>query len=1339
MGFGAQGSLYRSLVPEGSTPAAKGIDAGWLASLRLREAAEPEATQDRNELRYIGMPVGGIGCGALYLGGDGRLWLWDIMYAAGSGIRPRSRTLNGTSHNCASGCNYFAPIDAFNPSPPADETPRPFEQGFALRTVQDGDERIHLLDRTGFASIAFRGNYPMATVAYADPTCPLEVELTAYSPFIPLHPSDSALPSTILEYRLRNASPSAVDATLLGWLENPVFRLNGVPAGAARINALRTGDGFGFLECSAGAVDIMFEDFEKTGYAGWTVEGTAFGSGPVLVADIPPYQGDIDGQGERVANSHASAPGTTPEERDAQTGRLTSDPFMVSRAFIHFLLGGGHHPGTTEMRLIDADTSEVLRAETGDDSYQMTWRSWSVADLLGRQVRIVIDDQETGTWGNIGVDQIVFSDLATPPVYILFEDFEQADYAGWSVEGVAFGSGPIRIADIPSYQGNVNGVGERVVNSHASAPGTGVNGVGSKDGQIGRLTSDPFTIEQPYILFLLGGGNHPGFTEMRLVDAASAEVLRSTTGNNNNAMTWRSWDVSDLAGRQARLVILDNWPEPGATPYNDGWGNVGVDQILFSNRQGPTSASGAAIDTSRADCGTIGLAELGPTEGRVGAPSGVSAAFPWLPAKPAMAGGIGRAVTLQPGEETTLRFVLAWHFANVPVDPATLPTRREYANRFADAWSVAGYIVGNYARLSGDTRAWVGVWKDSTLPRWLLDRALATTATLATTNCFWFDTGRFYGTEGVGCCAGTCAHVWYYAQSMAFLFPSFERSLRQNVDLNSAVSLRADGSVRFRGEYNNDWAWDGQAGVVLRCYREHRMSADASFLSANWANIKRVLQFLVGEDGNNDGVSEARQHDTLDADWYGRVPAHIGLYAAALRAGQRMASEIGDTAFAAGCDAIAAAASARMAERFVSDPDYGEGYYVHLLTGTNGQLGHAQGCHIDQVIGELYARLLGLGRVTDAAQCRAALRSVWRFNYSRDLAGFLAAGEIRQGRPYQLPGEAGTLICTFPNDGNIWSASWQSGYFAECMTGFEYQVAAHCLAEGLIDEGLTMLRAVYDRYRPLKRNPFNEIECSDHYARAMSSYAAFLAVCGFEHDGPNRHIGFAPKLHPRAFRAAFTSAEGWGSIAQARDYVSQRNRIDVAWGRLRVRTFATEAPAHASIGSVVSRVNGSAVPSAHTWADGRLRVTLVEEQEIVAGGSLEIEFRCVADADADGMPDDFEDDHGFDKEDGADAAQDADGDRQGNTEEFTAGTDPRDAGSVLAVTQVKPGPSGVEVTWSSVPDRTYDLQVSDLQAPDSWQTSATNLPSSADGTSTGIDTEMGEQPSRSYRVSVRPP
>src|SRR6476660_1699120 len=59
-------------------PSDKKLDPQWVESLYQRGKATTYL-KSKNELRYIGMPVGGICCGSLYLGGDGRLWLWDIF------------------------------------------------------------------------------------------------------------------------------------------------------------------------------------------------------------------------------------------------------------------------------------------------------------------------------------------------------------------------------------------------------------------------------------------------------------------------------------------------------------------------------------------------------------------------------------------------------------------------------------------------------------------------------------------------------------------------------------------------------------------------------------------------------------------------------------------------------------------------------------------------------------------------------------------------------------------------------------------------------------------------------------------------------------------------------------------------------------------------------------------------------------------------------------------------------------------------------------------------------------------------------------------------------------
>src|SRR6185369_4670811 len=98
------------------------------------------------------------------------------------------------------------------------------------------------------------------------------------------------------------------------------------------------------------------------------------------------------------------------------------------------------------------------------------------------------------------------------------------------------------------------------------------------------------------------------------------------------------------------------------------------------------------------------------------------------------------------------------------------------------------------------------------------------------------------------------------------------------------------GLIGHRGHVGNGEATDGQAGNVLRAYREHTMSQNSDFLSRNWPKIKKALQYLIARDAllspdkTPDGMIEASQPNTLDAAWFGKIPAMASLYLAALRA-----------------------------------------------------------------------------------------------------------------------------------------------------------------------------------------------------------------------------------------------------------------------------------------------------------------------------------------------------------------------------------------------------------------------------------------------------------------------
>lgn len=765
-------------------------------------------------------------------------------------------------------------------------------------------------------------------------------------------------------------------------------------------------------------------------------------------------------------------------------------------------------------------------------------------------------------------------------------DFEGETYVGWRAEGEAFGAGPAK--GTRPHQNPVTGFeGRGLVNSFVEGENTAAG-----DRATGRLTSEPFEIDRDYLLFLIGGGNHRGQTCMNLL--VDGKVVRTATGRAEERLTPHGWDVREFAGKRGVLQIVD--------AARGGWGHINVDRIVL------TDALPEGVRRPRPDSegfGSMCLAYLGRGRADAGWPSpeGVQDASGSETSGPV--GQVTAEFSVGPGESVELVFVISWFFPNLHTGHGQM-----YANWFRDALDVARYVRANDQRLWAQTELFRKTYyEDTTLPWWLALRLMMPTANLATGTAQWWKNGRFWGWEGVGCCHGTCTHVWNYSHAEARLFPELARSTRVMQDLGTAFE-EATGRVAFRGEVNGgfEYAADGQAGTVLKCYREHLCSADDSFLRANWGRIRKALEFLIAKDaeldpsGRADGVIQGIQHNTYDIDFVGANTFVGALYLAALHAGAAMAERMGDREAAARYRGLAERGRAWTEKNLFN----GEYFIQRTPEGNSGRWQYGDGCLADQLFGQNWARAVGLPTVYDEEKVRRALRSVYRYAWAPP------GGALRQynaafppEREFARDREGGLFICTWPKGGR---PGEPVRYRDEVWTGIEYQVAAGMVWEGMVDEALAIVRAVDDRYDGALHNPWNEVECGDHYARAMAAWGVYLALCGFEYDGPAGVIGMDPRLTPERFAAFFSGAEGWGLMSQAHAGGEQVNRFEARWGRLRVREIRARVAAGLTAATV--SVAGQRVGCRVEKRGERVGAVLNDDVVVEAGQTLEVRWRA---------------------------------------------------------------------------------------------------------------------------------
>ena len=364
--------------------------------------------------------------------------------------------------------------------------------------------------------------------------------------------------------------------------------------------------------------------------------------------------------------------------------------------------------------------------------------------------------------------------------------------------------------------------------------------------------------------------------------------------------------------------------------------------------------------------------------------------------------------------------------------------------------------------------------------------------------------------------------MWNYAQSLAWLFPGLERSARRTEFL---LETRDDGRMNFRTNRifgSPPWdfhpAVDGQMGAIIRVYREWLLSGDDDFLAEVWPGLVRALDYAFTEwDADGDFVLDSKQHNTYDIEFYGENSLANSMFYAALLAAAELADHRGETDRADQWRRAAALGAGRMDALLFN----GEYYQQNVDDVDERRYQYGTGVLSDQVLGQLLAHVVGLGHVLPRDHVRSAIGAVYTHNFRSDLSEHESVQ-----RTYALGHEAGLVLCSWPRGGR---PSIPFVYSDEVWTGIEYQVAAHLIYEGLVDEGLRIVDAVRDRHDGTLRNPWNEVECGNHYARSLASWALLLALSGQHYDARAGRLEFGP-AQSGPFLGFFSTGTAWGRV-----------------------------------------------------------------------------------------------------------------------------------------------------------------------------------------------------------------
>ena len=267
--------------------------------------------------------------------------------------------------------------------------------------------------------------------------------------------------------------------------------------------------------------------------------------------------------------------------------------------------------------------------------------------------------------------------------------------------------------------------------------------------------------------------------------------------------------------------------------------------------------------------------------------------------------------SLMSGETREITFGVAWYFPKW-----TSSDNEVLTHYYADGPTNAAEVLLPNLLEAADNEKMICEWQEhvykSTAPDTLKDAVINGLYILAR-NSWWMDDGRFFQSESFTGCPITETFVcrFYGSIPLALFWPELEKATMSQV----AAAQAPSGELPFgfgipmgsKSPYYHCQHPIVSTEFVLLCWRNQLLWRDTCYLKEMFPTVKKALQYAMTLDKDGDGLVDedpgsetgfpANQYYDIWP-WWGTSSYTASLWLAALEAGEKMATEAEDAAFA---------------------------------------------------------------------------------------------------------------------------------------------------------------------------------------------------------------------------------------------------------------------------------------------------------------------------------------------------------------------------------------------------------------------------------------------------------